>query len=85
MVTRADWDGFNHARHGSSPDLVVALCLQQHLGCSKLASVDTVELVSGNAIPLPLRDWPASWEEFDRQLVLMNFSIEAGILLRGRV
>jgi hypothetical protein len=44
MVTRADWDGFNHARHGASPDLVVALCLL-HLGCSKSTSV---ELVSGS-------------------------------------
>jgi hypothetical protein len=30
-VSRADWDGFDNLRHGASPDLVVALCLLQHL------------------------------------------------------
>ena len=31
-VTQADWIGFDHFRHGASPDLIVALCLRQHLG-----------------------------------------------------
>jgi hypothetical protein len=38
-VSRTDWDGFDHFRHGASPDLVVALCLLQHLRCSKQVSI----------------------------------------------
>jgi hypothetical protein len=78
-VTRADWEGFDHARHGASPDLVVALCLRQHLGCSELVSV---ELVSGDAVPLHRRDWPESWEEFG-SIVASEGSFRVVALLRG--
>ena len=78
-VNEADWDEFNHTRHGPSPDLVVALCLRQHLGCSELASI---ELVSGDAVPLHRRDWPASWEEFGT-FVSNGGSFRVVALLRG--
>ena len=78
-VTRADWEGFDHARHGASPDLVVALCLRQHLGCSELVSV---ELVSRDAMPLHRRDWPESWEEFG-SFVASEGSFRVVALLRG--
>jgi hypothetical protein len=31
-IIRSDWDGFDHLRHGPSPDLIVGLCLRKRLG-----------------------------------------------------
>ena len=78
-ITQADWDGFDHLRHGASPDLVVALCLRQHLGCTRLVCI---ELVSHEALILPRGDWPASWEEFG-SFITSGGSFRVGALLRG--
>jgi len=78
-VTRDDWDGFDHFRHGPSPDLVMALCLRQHLGCSELVNI---ELVSHDVLILHRGDWPASWEEFC-SFVAGGGSFRVGALLRG--
>ena len=78
-VSRADWVGFDHFRHGASPDLVVALCLRQHLRCSNLVGI---KLLSSEALVLPRGDWPASWEEFG-SFVIGGGSFRAGASLRG--
>jgi hypothetical protein len=78
-VSQADWDGFDHVRHGASPDLVVALCLRQHRGCSELANI---VLVSHDAQILHRRDWPATWDEFG-SFVAGGGSFRVGALLRG--
>ena len=78
-VSRADWDGFDHSRHGASPDLIVALCLRQHLGCSELVRI---ELLSRDALVLARADWPASWDEFSAFVEEGGF-FRVGARLRG--
>ena len=78
-VSRADWDGFDHFRHGASPDLIVALCLRQHLGCSELVRI---ELLSRAALVLSRGEWPASWEEFSSFVADGGF-FRVGARLRG--
>ena len=78
-VTQDDWTGFDHFRHGASPDLIVALCLRRHLGCPGLVNV---ELISHESLPLHRAGWPASWEEFGA-FVAGGGSFRVGALLRG--
>jgi hypothetical protein len=78
-VSRADWDGLDHARLGASPDLIVALCLRQHLGCSELVRI---ELLSRDVMVLSRGDWPASWDEFSSFVEDGGF-FRVGARLRG--
>ena len=78
-VTLTDWTGFDHFRHGASPDLIVALCLRRLLGCSELVRV---ELISHDSLLLHPADWPASWEEFGA-FVASGGSFRVGASLRG--
>ena len=78
-ITQADWTGFDHFRHGASPDLIVALCLRQHLGCPGLVNI---ELISHDSLLLHRADWPVSWEEFGT-FVECGGSFRVGAVLRG--
>ena len=59
-IIRSDWDGFDHLRHGASPDLIVGLCLRKRLGGSELPRLD---VLSPDAWVLPREQWPATWQE----------------------
>jgi hypothetical protein len=63
---------------GASPDLIVALCLRQHLGCSELVRI---ELLSRDVMVLSRGDWPASWDEFSSFVEDGGFFILACLLL----
>jgi hypothetical protein len=68
-----DWSAVDHARFGSSVDLVVSLRLREHLGRSDLVQVD---LLTADYRDMDGGDWPATWGG----LVL---SIERGVSFRA--
>ena len=68
-ISRSDWDGFDHLRHGASPDLIVGLCLRKRLGSSELPRLD---VMSADAFVLSREVWPASWQE------LSHFAVNGG-------
>jgi hypothetical protein len=78
-ISRSDWDGFDHAVHGASPDLIVGLCLRKRLGSSELPRLD---LMSADAFVLSRGVWPASWEELS-YFAAAGGSFQVRSILRG--
>lgn len=78
-ISRSDWDGFDHTRHGASPDLIVGLCLRKRLGSSELPRLD---LMSADAFVLSRGVWPASWEELS-YFAAAGGSFQIRSILRG--
>lgn len=73
-VSQQDWLRIDPLGVESSPDLVVALCLRQHLGSTELLRFD---LMSIDGIVLSRGVWPLSWEE------LVSFSATGGYFQTG--
>ena len=78
-ISRSDWDGFDHTRHGASPDLIVGLCLRKRIGSSELPRLD---LMSADAFVLSRGVWPASWEELS-YFAAAGGSFQIRSILRG--
>jgi hypothetical protein len=78
-IIRSDWDGFDHLRHGASPDLIVGLCLRKRLGSSKLPRLD---VLSPDAWVLSRELWPATWQEL-RHFAANGCSFQIRSILQG--
>jgi hypothetical protein len=78
-IIRSDWDGFDHLRHGASPDLIVGLCLRKRLGSSELPRLD---VLSPDAWALSRELWPATWQEL-RHFAASGGSFQIRSLLHG--